>query len=123
MNMEIPGNKMTQPFSYVWLLPLLEQPYQAVVSSQERYLAGLVNRIEAPVPEPIALRELLLTALESDSAYWAQCATRWLEDGFPLDPALRDTLLRLASQKKLAQSVRHRLVILARRWQRLEPQG
>lgn len=107
---------MSQHFSYVWLLPLLESPYEPVATNLPGALAGL--GIEHPLPEPIDLRQLLLTALESDSEYWSQRALMWLEEGFPLDSDLCETLLRQVSRKVFSQSIRHRLTTLGKRWLR-----
>ncbi|NBF10812.1 hypothetical protein [Pseudomonas sp. Fl4BN1] len=108
---------MTQPFSYVWLLPLLERPHESVTADLDNAIAAL--NIAPPLPEPIALREVLLTALGSDSEYWSRCAARWLEQGFPLDADLCESVLLYASRKMFSQPIRHTLVRLVKRWQRL----
>ncbi|KTC35125.1 hypothetical protein AO265_34345 [Pseudomonas sp. ABAC61] len=112
---------MTRAFSYVWLLPLLERPCATVMANLAEAVAEL--GIEAPLPDPLSLREVLLSALCSGSPYWPQCASRWLEQGFPLDPELCQTLLEQVRAKAFEQSTGHRLGALARRWQRQHLQG
>ncbi|MGC5700775.1 hypothetical protein J4P02_11315 [Pseudomonas sp. NFXW11] len=108
---------MDSSFSPVWLLPLLEQPFAEVSTDLAGALASL--NFAAPAPETVCLRQLLLSALASDSEYWAHCATHWLEQGFPLDLELCQTLLQHCSDKRFTQAIRHRLQPLARRWLRL----
>lgn len=112
---------MSQHLYYVWLLPLLESPYASVAANLPNALAGL--GIRQPLPEAVELRQLLLTALESDSEYWAQRAVTWLEEGFPLDRELCETLLHQVSRKRFSQSIRHRLTPLGKRWLRQHSQA
>ncbi|MCE4057844.1 hypothetical protein [Pseudomonas sp. Au-Pse12] len=112
---------MSQHLCYVWLLPLLESPYASVAANLPNALAGL--DIRQPLPEAVELRQLLLTALESDSEYWAQRAVTWLEEGFPLDRELCETLLHQVSRKRFSQSIRHRLTPLGKRWLRQHSQA
>lgn len=110
---------MTREFSYVWLLPLLERPWARVMADLPGAVAEL--KIDAPLPEPLSLRELLLTALGSGSPYWPRCAAQWLEQGFPLDHGLCTRLLELVHGKAFEQSVGQRLGSLAKRWLRQHP--
>lgn len=107
---------MSQHWCYVWLLPLLESPYESVAGNLPGTLAEL--DIKHPRPQAIDLRQLLLSALESDSEYWAQRAVIWLEAGFPLDRELCETLLHQVSRKRFSQSIQHRLTPLGKRWLR-----
>ncbi|WP_265532891.1 hypothetical protein [Pseudomonas saponiphila] len=107
---------MSQHWCYVWLLPLLESPYESVAANLPGALAE--RDIKHPPPQAVDLRQLLLTALESDSEYWAQRAVIWLESGFPLDRELCETLLHQVSRKRFSQSIRHRLTPLGKRWLR-----
>src|SRR5450830_153879 len=108
---------MTLRFSYVWLLPLLEKPYQSVKLDLSAALSAL--EIKRPLPVEISLHELLVTALESDSEYWPQLAIKWLDEGFPVDHNLSELLLQCSSRKTLSQSIRHAAFGFARRWQKL----
>ncbi|WP_246226477.1 hypothetical protein [Pseudomonas atagonensis] len=108
---------MTLRFSYVWLLPLLEKPYDAVKLDLPAAIAAL--KIKSALPVDISLRQLLVTALESDSEYWSGLAIKWLDDGFPIDHNLSALLLQCASRKVLSQSARHKAFSLARRWEKL----
>ena len=112
---------MTRHFSYVWLLPLLERPYESVAADLPGALAGL--RIEPPPGEPLCLRQLLLTALGSGSEHWEHGAVAWLEAGFPLDRELCESLLHQVSQKMFSQPIRHRLTTLGKRWLRQDDQA
>jgi len=108
---------MTLSFSYVWLLPLLEKPYESVKLDLSAALSAL--EIKRSLPAEISLREVLVTALESDSQYWSQLAIKWLDEGFPVDHNLSELLLQCSSRKTLSQSVRHKAFAFARRWKKL----
>ncbi|GAB7529183.1 hypothetical protein PS3A_15920 [Pseudomonas sp. 3A(2025)] len=108
---------MTLHFSYVWLLPLLEKPYDAVKLDLPVALSAL--KIKSALPAKVSLRQVLVTALESDSDYWFQRAIKWLDEGFPVDDDLAELLLHCSSRKVLSQSIRHSAFSVARRWQKL----
>lgn len=106
---------MSNAFSYVWLLPLLEKPYEAVALDLPGAIGAL--RIKRALPTEIALRQLLVTALESHSEYWAGLALQWLEQGFPQDPKLTELLMHCSESRTLSQSDRHKARRLASRAQ------
>ncbi|MCB2254171.1 hypothetical protein KTQ74_19845 [Pseudomonas chlororaphis] len=104
---------MSNVFSSVWLLPLLEKPYEAVALNLPDAIRAL--RIERALPTEIALRQLLVTALESHSEYWVGLALQWLEQGFPQDPKLTELLMHCSESRTLPQSDCHKARRLASR--------
>lgn len=70
------------PFSYVWLLPLLEKPFATAALDLPEAVSALSEKYT--LPTGIALQPLVITALTSDSDYWTGLALKWLEDGFPV---------------------------------------
>jgi len=102
---------MSEEFSYVWLLPLLEKPFE--VAERDLPDAASTLRKKYTLPAEIALQPLVVTALTSHSEYWAGLALRWLEDGFPLDLELTQLLAHCAENRILPQSHRHRARKLA----------
>jgi len=81
---------MSDEFSYVWLLPLLEKPFEA--AAIELPDAVRILQKKYTLPTEISLQPLVLTALVSHSEYWAGLALQWLEDGFPQIPRLLSKL-------------------------------
>ncbi|TWC06432.1 MULTISPECIES: hypothetical protein [unclassified Pseudomonas] len=102
---------MSDEFSYVWLLPLLEKPFE--VAALDLPDAVKTLGIKYTLPTEIALQPLVVTALASHSKYWAGLALRWLEEGFPLDLELSQLLAHCAENRALPQSHRHRACKLA----------
>ncbi|WP_226501845.1 hypothetical protein [Pseudomonas sp. MWU16-30322] len=102
---------MSNEFSYVWLLPLLEKPFEAAAIDLPDSVKILQKK--HTLPAQISLQQLVLTALASHSEYWAGLALQWLEDGFPLDFELTEMLAFCAENKALPQSHRHRARRLA----------
>jgi hypothetical protein len=103
----------TSPFSYVWLLPLLERPRQDVEGDVQAALDSL------PLKQPleashVSLREVIATAF-GGSDYWARLAADWLESGFPLDAELVAQIDAGVNSEQWEQNTRHRLYRLARR--------
>lgn len=108
---------MTLSFSYVWLLPLLEKPYEAVKLDLPVAVSAL--EIKGSLPAEISLHQLLVTALESDSEYWSRLAIKWLDEGFPVNHDLSELLLQCSSRKTLSQSIRHKAFSFTRRGEKL----
>lgn len=104
---------MSNEFSYVWLFPLLEKPFEA--AAIELPDAVRILQKKYTLPAEISLQPLVLTALVSHSEYWAGLALQWLEDGFPLDFELTETLAFCAENKAIPQSLRHKARRLAHR--------
>ena len=100
------GEKMNEEFSYVWLLPLLEKPFETAALDLPDAVRALSKKYT--LPADIALQPLVITALTSHSEYWSGLALKWLEDGFPVDIALTELLAHCAEDKTLSQSRRHR---------------
>ncbi|MGN2409359.1 hypothetical protein ACTACD_26745 [Pseudomonas syringae] len=97
---------MNEEFSYVWLLPLLEKPFETAALDLPDAVGALSEKYT--LPAGIALQPLVMTALTSHSEYWSWLALKWLEDGFPLDVELTAVLARCTEDKTLSQSRRHR---------------
>lgn len=97
---------MSDEFTYVWLLPLLEKPEREAAQELTRSVKILGEKYT--LPSNIALQPLVVTALTSHSDYWSGLALTWLEDGFPLDPELTTLLAHSAENRTLSQSRRHR---------------
>lgn len=97
---------MNEEFSYVWLLPLLEKPFETAALDLPDAASALSKKYT--IPADIALQPLVITALTSHSEYWSGLAFKWLEDGFPVDIALTELLTHCAEDKTLSQSCRHR---------------
>lgn len=97
---------MNEEFSYVWLLPLLEKPFETAVLDLPDAVSALSERYT--LPADVAFQPLLITALTSHSEYWSGLALKWLEDGFPRDVELNALLAHCAEDKTLSQSRRHR---------------
>jgi hypothetical protein len=97
---------MNEEFSYVWLLPLLEKPFETAALDLPDAVGALSEKYT--LPAGIALQPLVITALTSHSEYWSGLALKWLEDGFPLDGELTALLARCTEDKTLSQSRRHR---------------
>jgi hypothetical protein len=98
--------KMNEEFSYVWLLPLLEKPFETAALDLPDAVKTLGKKYT--LPADIALQPLVITALMSHSEYWSGLALKWLEDGFPIDIPLTALLAHCAEDKTLSQSRRHR---------------
>ncbi|MCQ3032650.1 hypothetical protein NLO88_18525 [Pseudomonas syringae] len=105
---------MNEDFSYVWLLPLLEKPFETAALDLPDAITALSKKYT--LPTDIALQPLVITALTSHSEYWSGLALKWLEDGFPIDITLAAFLVHCADDKTLSQSCRHRARRLAPRW-------
>lgn len=105
--------KMNDEFSYVWLLPLLEKPFETAALDLPDAVRALGKKYT--LPTEIALQPLVITALTSQSEYWAGLALKWLEDGFPIDFELTGLLAHCAENQTLSQSRRHRARRLAYR--------
>ncbi|WP_416362956.1 hypothetical protein [Pseudomonas sp. NFX183] len=97
---------MNEEFSYVWLLPLLEKPFEMAVLDLPDAVSVLSKKYT--LPTDIALQPLVITALTSHSEYWSGLALKWLEDGFPVDIAMTALLAHCAEDKTLSQSHRQR---------------
>ncbi|MFK3602424.1 MAG: hypothetical protein WBM22_26025 [Pseudomonas fluorescens] len=97
---------MNEEFSYVWLLPLLEKPFETAALDLHDAVRALSKKYM--LPADIALQPLVITALMSHSEYWSGLALKWLEDGFPIDIPLNALLAHCAEDKTLSQSRRHR---------------
>ncbi|TLP60053.1 MULTISPECIES: hypothetical protein [Pseudomonas] len=102
---------MSENFTYVWLLPLLEKPLEEAAQQLPHAVKALSEK--CTLPANIALQPLVVTALTSHSDYWAGLALKWLEDGFPMDPELITLLTHGAEDRTLSQSRRHRARKLA----------
>lgn len=97
---------MNEELSYVWLLPLLEKPFETAALDLPDAASALSKKYT--LPADIALHPLVITALTSHSEYWSGLALKWLEDGFPVDIALTELLAHCAEDKTRSQSCRHR---------------
>ncbi|TVT85882.1 hypothetical protein [Pseudomonas sp. H3(2019)] len=97
---------MNEEFSYVWLLPLLEKPFETAALDLPDAVRALSKKYT--LPADIVLQPLVITALTSHSEYWSGLALKWLEDGFPIDVELTALLAHCAEDKMLSQSRRHR---------------
>ncbi|WPN25366.1 hypothetical protein [Pseudomonas marginalis] len=97
---------MNEELSYVWLLPLLEKPFETAALDLPDTASALSKKYT--LPADIALQPLVITALTSHSEYWSGLALKWLEDGFPVDIALTELLAHCAEDKTRSQSCRHR---------------
>ncbi|MFK8399676.1 hypothetical protein M2D07_014310 [Pseudomonas sp. BGr12] len=97
---------MSDDFSYVWLLPLLEKPFEAAAIDLPEAARSLQEK--HTLPAKVELQRLVLTALTSHSDYWRGLALQWLESGFPFDSELKELLALCAENKALPQSHRHR---------------
>lgn len=97
---------MSEDFSYVWLLPLLEKPFEMAALDLPGKTRALGKKYT--LPTEIALQPLVVTALTSHSEYWAGLALQWLEDGFPLDLELSQVLAHCIENRTWPQSYRHR---------------
>lgn len=104
---------MSEEFSYVWLLPLLEKPFETAALDLPGALKALSKKYTLPCD--VTLQPLVITALTSHSEYWSGLALKWLEDGFPIDTALTALLARCAEDNTLSQSRRHRALRLVGR--------
>lgn len=104
---------MSEDFTYVWLLPLLEKPLEEAAQELPRAVKALGEKYT--LPADIALQPLVITGLTSHSDYWSGLAFKWLEDGFPTDPELIMLLTHSAEDRTLSQSRRHRARKLAGR--------
>ncbi len=102
---------MSEDFTYVWLLPLLEKPLGEGAQELPRAIKALGEK--CILPGDIALQPLVVTALTSHSDYWSGLALKWLEDGFPMDPELTTLLIQSSEDRTLSQSRRHRARKLA----------
>ncbi len=102
---------MSEDFTYVWLLPLLEKPLEEGAQELPGAIKALGER--CTLPADIALQPLVVTALTSHSDYWSGLALKWLEDGFPMDPELTTLLVQSTEDRTLSQSQRHRARKLA----------
>ncbi|SEI18827.1 hypothetical protein SAMN05216581_3802 [Pseudomonas asplenii] len=97
---------MSDEFSFVWLLRLLEQSYEEVARDVPGAVAAL--RIDRPLPADMSLQQLLISTLESGSPYWTGLAIKWVEQGFPRDSELIKALRQCSDNKAIAQSDRHK---------------
>lgn len=97
---------MNEEFSYVWLLPLLEKPFETAALDLPDTVGVLSGKYT--LPAGIALQPLVITALTSHSEYWSGLALKWLEDGFPIDVELTTLLAHCTEDQTLSQSRRHR---------------
>ncbi len=101
---------------YVPLLPLLELSYRDVAQSlRQSFREAELSDADF---ERISLRDLLVFALRSESAYWAGLAVRWLTDGFPIDEAIAHAGDEMVESKRGTQADRHMLFKLIRRYER-----
>jgi hypothetical protein len=107
------GEKMKDEFSYVWLLPLLEKPFQTAALDLPDAVKALSEKYA--LAAEITLQPLVITALTSHSEYWSGLALNWLEDGFPIDLELTAVLAHCAEDRAFSQSRRHRARRLARK--------
>lgn len=60
---------MNEEFSYVWLLPLLEKPFETAALDLTDAVRALSEKYT--LPADIALKPLVITALTSHSEYWS----------------------------------------------------
>ncbi len=106
---------MNEEFSDVWLLPLLEKPFETAVLDFPQTLGAFSEKYT--LPAAITLQSVVIIALTSHSEYWSGLALKWLEDGFPIDVELIALLSQCAEDKTLSQSRRHRARRLVRQKQ------
>jgi hypothetical protein len=97
---------MNEEFSYVWLLPLLEKPFETAALDLPDAVSALSEKYT--LPADVAFQPLVILALMSHSEYWSGLALKWLEDGFPIDVELNALLAHCAEDKTLSQSRRLR---------------
>jgi hypothetical protein len=86
------------------LLPLLEHPWSKgaeEVSLAAKRFDALKEKAES-IPE-----EVVLFALSEHSQYWVGLALRWIEDGFPVSPRIKEMLFSVSQRKNLPQEERH----------------
>jgi len=107
--------------AYVALLVLLEQPYADVGRNLGAHLRAIsiAGRFE-PEPSDVSLRDLMLFALRSESAYWYERAVDWLESGAAIDGYIVAVIKARAPDRSLPQGARHRAFTVARRWEESE---
>lgn len=89
---------------WVPLLPILEHRWTSacVDLRQELVARNLLARREDTIAATVVCR-----ALNQSSPYWAELALRWIQDGFPVPEETLPSLLLLAENKSLSQSIRH----------------
>lgn len=102
---------MNDEFSFVWLLRLLEKPYEEVARDFAGAVAAL--KIGQPLPFDMTLQRLLISTLESGQPYWTGLAVGWVEQGFPENPELIEALRQCSDNKAISQFDRHRARRLA----------
>jgi len=90
--------------SDVHRLPLLERPWRVVVAESGSDMASLT-----PV---------LIVALDCPTNYWPSQALGWLEDGFPMNVAIAESLRGLHERRGITQRNRHRALHLVKAYLR-----
>lgn len=98
----------------VWLLPLLENSYEDVVTDIDRYLVDLKIDVNST---QFTLQEIVITALNSHSEHWIHCAVVWLIRGFPIDLNIINAIDELNNKKNGSQKDRQDAFKLARKWE------
>jgi hypothetical protein len=100
---------MRHDASTVRRLPLLEQPWRAVVANDGLDVGNLV-----PV---------VVIALDSPTNHWPHHALSWLEDGFPINAAVAESLRSLHERRSITQRNRHRALRLVKAYLRSATQA
>lgn len=92
----------------IFLLPLLEVKYESLKSLLTNSLEGL-NRLDMYNSFPV--RDILITALNSNSEYWIKLALNWLEEIGNLKYYFQE-IFQISNDKKYSQKTRHQALKL-----------
>jgi hypothetical protein len=79
----------------------------------------LILSLEKPFSEysdePAKVREIIVAGLSWPMPYWPELAVRWIEDGAPIDPDIRELLEKIENTLRFPQNLRHRARVACRR--------
>lgn len=95
---------VANPSFPVFCLPLLETDFLAfkkkIISALELLSNDAINKFKS-----FPLREVMLTALSSESDYWPKLALEWVPY---MDVDVKPVILALSKDKRHSQEIRHR---------------
>ena len=97
---------MKQDASAVHRLPLLERPWRNAVANDGFNVGSLVR--------------VVVVALDCPTNHWPHQALSWLEDGFPVNAPIAESLRALHERRSITHRTRHRALRLVKAYLRSE---